>query len=261
MLYTESMNNEHATLETLTLERDAWLKQVDTMRGFEQLFDHLPGISIFAKDKDSRIMRGNASLVARFGFKEESEILGMTDYDLFPKVMADKYRKDDLEVIETGKPKLNIIETFFNLQGIPDWFIANKFPVMTANNEVIGVMGMLKSHKAKSFHDGGLTYSRLAPAIEYIQNNFKSTIKVEDLAKVANISLRQFGRLFKEYYAASPQIFIIKTRIQAACEALRSEDIDIANVALDLGFYDQSSFTKHFKKHMGVTPRKFRESI
>lgn len=253
------MEKNIQTLESIQLERDHWLKQVDPIRGFEQLFDHLPGISIFSKDKDSRIMRANNLLLLRFGFKEESEILGKTDYDLFPVTMADKFRKDDLEVIESAKPKLNIIETFFNRQGLPDWYITNKIPVLSTDNKVIGVMGMIKSHKAKSLIDGGVTYSRLAKAIEHIQNHYKSAIKIEDLAKQSNLSLRQFGRLFKEYYGVTPQIFLIKTRVQAACEVLRNEDTDIANLAIDLGFYDQSSFTQHFRKHMGTTPRKFRE--
>ncbi|MCB1078244.1 MAG: helix-turn-helix transcriptional regulator, partial [Verrucomicrobiae bacterium] len=56
----------------------------------------------------------------------------------------------------------------------------------------------------------------------------------------------------------SPQTFLIKTRVQAACEALRNTGTPIGDIALDLGFYDQSSFTGHFRHHMGVTPLRYR---
>ena len=120
-------------------------------------------------------------------------------------------------------------------------------------------MGMIKSHKAKSGYSGDKTYERLAPAIEHIRENFRKRITMQNLADVSHVSLRQFGRSFKDFYGLTPQQFLIKTRIQAACETLRDKKTDIANLAIDLGFYDQSSFTLHFHKHMGITPRRFRE--
>ena len=245
--------------QQLKKERTLWLEDTDPSRGFERFFDYLPGVSIFAKNVDGVLMRGNASFLARFGFQDESELIGKTDYDLFPATMADNYRKDDHEVMDSAQPKLNIIETFFNRQGLPDWYLAHKLPVLSRTNEVIGVMGMIKSHKAKSGHEGGHAYERLAPAIEYIQKNFRNRINIQELANLTNLSLRQFGRSFKDYYGTTPQKFLIKTRIQAACEALRYKDVDLASLAVELGFYDQSSFTLHFRRNMGITPRRFRE--
>ena len=53
--------------------------------------------------------------------------------------------------------------------------------------------------------------------------------------------------------------FIVKLRIQAACEALQLEGSQISEVAADLGFCDQSSFTQLFQKHVGITPLKYQK--
>jgi AraC-like DNA-binding protein len=49
----------------------------------------------------------------------------------------------------------------------------------------------------------------------------------------------------------------MKLRIQATCEALQKEGAQITEVARDLGFCDQSAFTHHFHRHMGLTPLKY----
>ncbi len=116
---------------SLENKRHQWLDRMDPAQGFERFLDYLPGVSIFAKDIDGILMRGNASFLSRFGMNEEHELIGKTDYDLFPKTMADQYRRDDHEVMENAAPKLNIIETFFNRQGLPDWYRAHKLPIFS----------------------------------------------------------------------------------------------------------------------------------
>ena len=240
-------------------KQQQWIESADPQIGFERFFDYLPGVSIFAKDREGFLMRGNGCFLSRFGMKNESELLGKTDYDLFPVTMADNYRKDDFEVMESGQAKPNIIETFFNQQGLPDWYIAHKLPVFSKTKKVIGVMGMIKSHKSKLGNDGLPAYEHLAPAIDYLRKNFKDPIAIGDLSATANLSPRQFGRKFKDSYGITPPQFLIKTRVQAACEALRNGALNLSELALELGFYDQSSFTLHFRKHMGITPRRFGE--
>jgi len=94
--------------------------------------------------------------------------------------------------------------------------------------------------------------------VEYLREHFRDKISIENLAKVAGLSSRQFGRCFAEAYGISPQTFLIKMRVQAACELLRNSNDELADIAMSLGFYDQSSFTLQFRQHMGQTPRRYR---
>ncbi len=237
-------------------DQQQWLEDIAAGASFEQLFDHIPGISFFAKNAQGVLMRGNQNYLARFNLPSEADLIGLTDYDIMPAVLADHFKKDDEEVMRTKEPKLHIIELFFNRQGLPDWYITNKLPVFSRKAKVIGVMGIIRSHAGT--HDHNQSYSRIAPAVEYLREHFRDKISIENLAKIAGLSSRQFGRCFAEAYGISPQTFLIKMRVQAACELLRNSNDELADIAMSLGFYDQSSFTLQFRQHMGQTPRRYR---
>jgi AraC-like DNA-binding protein len=102
-------------------------------------------------------------------------------------------------------------------------------------------------------------YLQLDRAVNYIRDNFRRGVSVKELSHVLHVSLRQLHRRFVEAFGCSPQAFIMKLRIQAACEALQREGSQISEVASSLGFCDQSSFTQLFQKHVGITPLKYQK--
>src|SRR5262249_60369278 len=75
------------------------------------------------------------------------------------------------------------------------------------------------------------------------------------------LSPYHFARRFKESTGLSPHRYIIARRIERAKELLRGEeDLSLGQVAARVGFWDQGHFTRHFKRLVGVTPRRFRRS-
>lgn len=239
--------------------RRRFVLQISPESGFEALLDHLPGVSFFAKNSDFRIVAANRHFFTRFGFSRESDIIGKTDFDLFPPRLAEHFRSDDLEVLRAGRPRLNIVELFFNQQGIPDWFITNKLPVRDRRGRVIGVMGTTQSYEGKK--EVLQPYLQIDRAVRFIRENFRRRIQVEELASMVHLSSRQLNRKFVETFGSSPQAFIMKLRIQAACEALQHEGSQISEVARDTGFGDQSTFTHHFHRHMGLTPGRYQRQF
>ena len=234
--------------------RRAFLRQIADDSAFYRLFDHLPGISFFAKDRQFRLVCANQHFIERFGFGEEAQIVGKTDFDIFPPRLAEHFRQDDEAVMASGRPRTGIVELFFNRQGIPDWFLTNKLPVFGKNGRVIGIMGTTQSYEGRQ--EQMQPYAQIAPAVEFIRANFRRRIRVEELGTLAHLSQRQLHRKFIEAFGLSPQAFVMKLRVQAACEALQ-RGRQIAETARDLGFYDQSVFTHHFQKHMGITPMRY----
>ena len=118
-------------------------------------------------------------------------------------------------------------------------------------------MGTVQSYSGRK---SALTpHLQLDRAVSYIREHFQEPISMTNLAKRTGMSVRQFNRRFREVFGTNPRTFLIKTRIQAACVELRSTDIPISDIALDFGFSDQSSFTQHFRKHMGITPFRYRK--
>ena len=239
-------------------KRSIFLSQRAEDSLFYHLFDHLPGVSFFAKNLDYEIVCANLAFLERLGFHNESEIIGKTDFELFPRQLAENFRKDDKAVMETREPRLHIIELFFNPQGIPDWYITNKLPIFDHDNNVLGVMGTVQSYEGR--HQAMQPYLQIDRAVQYIRQHFREHISISALSSMVKLSPRQLNRRFQETFKVSPQAFIMKLRLPAACEDLRQSKLPIAEIAIALGFHDQSSFTLQFRKQLGITPSKYRKS-
>ena len=238
--------------------REEFLSKIGLDTPFYRLFDCFSDVVFFAKDRESRLICASQRFLDRFGFKEESEVTGKDDFALFPPRLAESFRRDDQDLFRTGEPKLNIIELFFNEQGVPDWYLTHKLPLRDRQGEIIGLMGI--SHNYEGRREVLHRDLQLDRAIAYIRSHFRSGFSVKELANAVHISPRQLHRKFVEAFAMSPQTFIIKLRIQAACEMLQREDSQIAEVAQAFGFCSQSAFTELFQKYVGITPLRFRKN-
>ena len=64
-------------------------------------------MSFFIKDRDHRLITVNESLLMRFGLDSKEDLIGKTDFDLFPPRLAEHFRREDRVVFETKKPRLN----------------------------------------------------------------------------------------------------------------------------------------------------------
>ena len=73
---------------------------------FEQLLSCVPELNYFAKDSAGRFVMMDEGFVTMLGCRHRNEILGKTDFDFFPKNIAEKFVADDQQVIETGRPSV-----------------------------------------------------------------------------------------------------------------------------------------------------------
>ena len=237
--------------------RAAFLEAIPPEKAFHQLFDHLPGVLFFAKDREGRLLAANRGLLDLYGYRNEEDFWGVTDFDLLPRSLAEKFREDDLKVIRTGVSMLEIVEIFISRQGIPAWFLTNKIPIVSREGAVIGVMGTIQDYEKQ--RELLPADSDISKALKHIRSHFHREIQIPGLAKMCGLSVRQFERKFKEHLKTPPQQYIIKMRVHAACDELRRSRKAIAEIATDLGFYDQAAFSRQFRKHMGMTPLYYRK--
>ncbi len=244
------------TTSALSKAREAFVEKMGTQQ-FQQLFEYLPGIYFFAKDRDSKLMCASQPILERLGVSDEDGIVGTSDYDYFPPQLADNFVKDDRQVMSSGQPLINRMEIWYNEQHLLDWFVTTKLPVTDKDGEVIGLMGLVQSYEGKK--ESLLPYSHVSDAVDYIREHHCDRISVEDLAQHIGISARQLHRKFRQVFGMSVQDFLSKTRIQAASDALIHQNDGIADIAIKFGFCDQSAFTQQFRKHTGLTPLRFRQ--
>ena len=105
----------------------------------------------------------------------------------------------------------------------------------------------------------GLSARRLEAVLGYIGEHLHAALTLRDLAAVVHLSPYHFARRFKESTGLPPHRYIIARRIERAKQLLRGGDeLSLAQVAARVGFWDQGHFTRHFKRLVGVTPRRFR---
>ena len=94
------------------------------------IFEHLPDISFFVKDRQGKIVAVSSSVLHRLGLSRESEFVGRTDAEFYPAHMSDTYEADDEWVFRTGKPLVNRLEVWLDEKGRPDWCVTTKVPLM-----------------------------------------------------------------------------------------------------------------------------------
>lgn len=94
---------------------------------------------------------------------------------------------------------------------------------------------------------------------EYLHENFLEKITLDNLANVSGLNKFQLIRLFNKTCGVSPHGYLMTLRINHAKKRLL-KDMSIAEVATEVGFYDQSHFSKTFKQYMGITPDYYRKA-
>jgi AraC family transcriptional regulator len=107
--------------------------------------------------------------------------------------------------------------------------------------------------------DGTLPRGRLRAVVEYIEEHLDGGPSLAQLAAVVRLNPYHFARQFKAATGLPPHRYVIARRIERA-KLLLQGDLSLAEVAVSAGFSDQSQFSHHFKRVVGVTPRQFRRS-
>jgi AraC family transcriptional regulator len=106
--------------------------------------------------------------------------------------------------------------------------------------------------------DGALPRGKLRAVVEYIEDHLDATPSLELMAEVACLSSYHFARQFKAATGLPPHQYVIARRVERAKQLLQGGDASLAQVASRAGFSDQSQFSNHFKRLVGVTPGRFR---
>jgi AraC family transcriptional regulator len=117
------------------------------------------------------------------------------------------------------------------------------------------------SVKKPVIHDytEGLPRYKLQMVIDYIHAHLNEDIGLKELAQLVQMSSRYFLKLFKASTGVTPHQFVIRTRIELAKELLRAGKMSIAEVAVTVGFANQSHLNLYFKRLLGITPRQFQQ--
>ncbi|MDR3638351.1 MAG: AraC family transcriptional regulator [Isosphaeraceae bacterium] len=220
------------------------------------LFEFLADVYLYVKDRRSRFVKVNEALWRLRGYESEADMLGLCDRDIHPQHLADQYIAEDRRVMQSARPLPNQIWLVPGKGEELKWFISSKMPLFDAAGRVIGIAGVMRDlEKAESLIR---PYREMDEAIAYVLRHYAEPIEVAQLADLTHLSVSQFDRRFKRLYQMTPMQYVLRVRINAASQALTTSDRSVAEIASACGFYDQSYFTKQFRKQFAQTPTEYR---
>ncbi len=112
-------------------------------------------------------------------------------------------------------------------------------------------------HVSMKQHDK--TSNAVEKAKAYIEDNFKSDLSLENLAKEIGLSPYYLSKLFKELEGTNYIDYLTGLRIKHAKKELSESEKSIKEICCDTGYSDPNYFSRIFKKWTGITPTEFRE--
>jgi AraC-like DNA-binding protein len=98
---------------------------------------------------------------------------------------------------------------------------------------------------------------KLEMVFQYMLDHHQRTIKLEEVAKIANLSVSAFCRFFKLRTRKTFSQFVNEFRISVACKKLLLDDFSISEICYEVGFTNLSNFNRQFKKITGFTPSQY----
>ncbi len=232
------------------------MDRLDPGGHFHRIFDGIPGVEFFAKNQFGRTMFVSSGILKRYQMWDEKEMIGLTDFDINPASMAADYVHDDRRLLTGEAPRIERLELWFDSQGLPDWFVVTKLPLLDARQRPIGIMGILRR---AAEHEMKLPLLQtVSRAVGVIRRDFAKSISLLAVAEFCGLTLRNLQRHFQAAFGVSPQEFLIKTRVLAAMQLLTETRLSASEIATKTGFVDASSFAEQFKRRVGSTPSDYR---
>ena len=235
----------------------AFFKRHPLAESVLSLFDVLPQTYFYAKDKQSRFVKVNHLFLENHGLEDESEALGKTDRDFHPPLMAEAYIREDRRVMASRKPQPGQVWLVLHRRSVPRWYISTKTPLMDASGEVIGLAGAM--YRIEQQEEMTRYLQELLPVTRYIEEHFAEQISMTVMAEMAGHSATHFNRRFKQLLRVTPTAYLRSVRVQAAQSLLTTTSRSLSEIAINVGYADQSHLTRRFREVTGMTPAAWRK--
>lgn len=100
--------------------------------------------------------------------------------------------------------------------------------------------------------------TQIRPAVNYIDANYDKAITLAEIARASHLSVSRLAHLFKEQMGTTVIDYVTGVRIERAKELLLSTDQSCTEICFEVGYNNQSYFTRAFKSLVGIPPRQFR---
>ena len=130
----------------------------------------------------------------------------------------------------------------------------------TRTNQLIDELFILLARQLTHQNDSRRDFPQSFMKLEQtLRENISHQWTVEEMAALMGLGNTAFSEKVKNYTGFTPLNYLINIRISEATRLLKQRDVNLTNIALDIGFYSSQHFSTTFKKLTGYTPSEFRK--
>ncbi|MCM3112881.1 AraC family transcriptional regulator [Lederbergia lenta] len=192
-------------------------------------------------------------LLRSFGYDliESNYLEAVRNFSVFHSTLLTPDNKDDRDMLHILR---NIVET--HSSKTPSFELKLKGYLFLLFSEIFRKKAW-KNNEEISKRDITKT-ELLKRVLQYIEKHYKQKITVLELASQIQMSEGHFSRFFKSLVRMTPMEYINNIRISKACILIEKTNRKMLDIALDVGFTNQSYFIRLFKKQKGCTPKEFK---
>lgn len=216
-----------------------------------------PGVMFCIKATDGTYLMANLAFAERAGVEGPGDVVGRTAAELFPPELARLYDAQDAEVLATGRMLTNELELITRRDGSTGWFLSSKSRWLGPDGTPGGLVSVSVDLRAPD--DAAAPHDRLALAVELARERFADRISVGEMADAAAMTVPQLERSFRRVLGLTPKQLVMRFRLEEALRLLETTDRPLSEIAPLCGYYDQSAFTRHFRRVVGFGPAGWRD--
>jgi len=224
-----------------------------------------PLLSLLAVDHEQRVIGADRHMRATLGLSADVIRDGLALRDLFAHERA-AFRQQDgadsliqLEHVQDGS-------TLAAMVSAPSGRSTFSLTALQAVQRTRSRRGLMADaqhgvgQRAAAPTRGGLSAGVLHRVHRHVEQHLHESISLDALAREANLSVHHFARAFKQAVGLPPHRYLLARRVERAKGHLLESDRTVAEIALLVGFSDQSHFARHFGRSVGCTPGAFRRA-
>lgn len=228
------------------------MKSIDPA-DLEALFDAVPDVLFFVKDREGRYTHVNQTMLRRLGLKSRKELIGKRVVEVYPSGLSASYANQDERVL-AGETIDNVLELHLFANGEPGWCLTCKRP-LRVDGQVQGIIGISRDLDPQVGHD--TQYEKLRVALAWLHVNYAQNVRMQTLVDITGFSMSKLQRSFRRVFQLTPQQVLAKLRLQMAMHLLHGRQ-SVTEIGHACGFSDQSAFNRQFKAATGMTPSEYR---
>lgn len=153
-----------------------------------------------------------------------------------------------------------LIEAFEEIYGLLELGYTES-TLLALSTELGRFLAMFRTHGRAFYPKRRLAEEKIRKSMALMRRHLDKSFTLEALAADVHMSVPHYCSLFKRQTNTSPILFLIRLKMQRACELLSGTDLPVREVARGLGYRDPFYFSRVFKKTIGLPPGEYRRTV